>query len=275
MQPAQCIINNFFNFNFQYLTGDNLKFNSKVLCIFAALLVVAVMISAACAADLLNDSFKNENFAVDVPSGSNFSQSAVTEVNVGEVAMKMIVFENSAKNCDDAGTIIYLEDTSDNKNVISEFINDLRKDNEIVEENNNYTIVKTKNSNDFNFFNFDDIENGVNSLISGAEDIVSSEGDINFSADGNNISLSDKGLEITDADGEIVSISGEGIQVSGSASGGASADGDVMVEGNLTGDIHDSEYVIYLKNPDNSQVIAIAGNNPEVLKAMADTASFK
>lgn len=250
-----------------------MKINSKVLGILTVLFAVAVIVSAAGAADLVND-FKNDNFAISVPSASNFTEGAATSVNIGDVAMKMLVFENSGNNSNDIGTIIYLKDSSANRSVISDFSNDLKKDNEVVEENANYTVVKTKSSEDFNFFNFENAEKDIDRIMSGVGDIFSSNGDINFSADGNSISLSDKGLQITDANGEGVSITSEGINVSDSANN-VSGNASFNIDGNFTNDIQNSEYVVYVENSDKTQSIAVSGNNVDVLKAMAGTVSFK
>lgn len=238
--------------------------------ILAALFVIAIVVSAASAANL---NFRNENFSIDVPSGSNFTESAVTNVNIGDVAMKMLVFENLGNNSNDVSTIIYLKDSSADKNVISEFINDLKKDNEVVEENSNYTIVKTKNSDSVNFFNFD-VGNDIGGFIDGVGDVFSSHKDINFSAEGNSFSISDAGLEISDANGEGVSIRSEGIKVSDSTNNGTEG-ANVTVDGNFTTEIQDCDYTVYLKNPSGDQLLTISGNKLDTLKAMANTASFK
>ena len=251
-----------------------MKINSKILCILAAVAVIAMVISAVNAVDLVKNDFNNENFAIDIPSGSDFSEEVTTNINAGDVAMNMLVFENSGNNSDDVSAVIYLKDSSPDKNVISDFTNDLQKDGEIVEENDGYVIVKTQNSN--NLFNFD-VGNDLDSIFSFFDGLFSSDGNINISDNGDGISFSDGVLEIHDANGENVSISADGIKVSGEASsedGNVSDVTDVSVEGNMT-DIHYGEYVLYLENPDNNQLIAISGNNLDVMKAMADTASFK
>ncbi len=251
--------------------GDNLRFDSKILGIFTALFVIAVVISAANAADLV-DEFNNENFKINVPSGCDFSQNATTDVNVGEVVMSMIVFENTGNNSNNVSSITYLNDSSADKKIVSDVINDLKKDGEIVEENGNYTIVKTQNITNSDV-SVSDIENGINSIMGFANDLFSSNGDLNFSADGNSISLSDKGLEIADANGTNVSISSEGIKVSEGDE--LSNDTNITVDGNMSTDFNDGDYVAFLTNQDNNQLILISGNNLDSLKAMADTVSFK
>lgn len=250
-----------------------MKINSKVLCVLAVLAVIAVVISAANAADLVKNDFNNENFAIDIPSGSDFSEGVTTNINAGDVAMNMLVFENSGNNSDDVSTIVYLKDSSSDKKVMSDFTEDLKNDGEIVEETDKYVIVKTQNSNEL--FNFN-VGNDLDSILSFVDGLFSSDGNINISDNGNVVSFSDGVLEIHDADGENVSISADGIDVSSEASseeGNVSDVSDISVEGNFS-DIEFGDYVLYVKNPDNDQLIAIVGNNVDLLKAMADTASF-
>lgn len=246
-----------------------MKANSKILGILAALFVIAIVISSAGAGNLAN----SENFVIDIPDGSDFKEMATTDLDVGDVDMKMLVFENSGNNSDDISTIIYMKDSSNDSSMISDLYNDLKKDCEVVEEKDNYIVFKTQNSNDVSA---EDIEDAINSFMGIAEDIFSSDADMNFSADGNSISFSDKGLEISDANGDNVSISSEGIKVSEapSSDGEVSEDVNITVNGNADASFQNGEYTVYIKNAINDQVIVINGNDLEVMKKMADTVSF-
>lgn len=226
-----------------------------------ALLAVFVVISAVNAVDLVND-FDNGDFKINVPSGTDFNET----VNISVNEMNMIVYENLGKNSHDANSIIYLKDSSADKNEINQFIKDLEKDAKKFEETDKYIVFKnTQNSNDF------DIGNSLDGVFNIANDIFSSGGNFNVSADGNSVSFSDKGLEILDANGEGASISSEGINFFGNES-----------SDNVTSDISSgagssmeySDYSVYLKNNNANKVIVISGNNLELLKAMAETASI-
>ena len=235
-----------------------MKVNSRILGIFAVLLVVAVVVSAVSATTL-----DNENFSIDITSGSDFAEEATTSINAGDVVMKMFAFENVGNNSDDISTIMYMKDSSADKKVISDFISDLKSDGDVVEESGKYVVLKTKASDDINL-------EGIGDVLNVANDLLSSAGDLNFSADENQISLSDKGLEVSDASGEHVSISSKGIEVSGSGDG---SDGNVTFDGNMTANIQGGDYVVYLE--DGNQVLTLSGNNVDVLKKMADSVTFK
>lgn len=94
--------------------GDNLKFNSKILGVLLVLLAVAMVISAASAVNLAGD-FKNNDFGIDVISGTNFTE----DVNVSTESMNLLVFENSGNNSSDVNSIIYFKDTTAGKNEIN------------------------------------------------------------------------------------------------------------------------------------------------------------
>lgn len=264
--------------------------NSKILTILFTLFVFVFLISTAGALDydLASNGFDSENFLIDTPEGSNFIKKTTTDFNSGNLSMSMEIFTNHGNNTDDLSTIMYLKDSSD-KNIFSDFINDLKNDGYLVEENDNYFLLKNQNSNDWNFFNFD-IANNFNSLWTIAEGILSPDTDINLRADGdnvevsnggikiadsdnNNVSLSTKGLEVSDSDGENVSISADGIKVS-KASGKASADGNISIDSDMLFNVQDADYIICIKSKNSNQVIIITGNNLELMKSMADTASF-
>lgn len=246
-----------------------MKVNPKILGVLLALLAIGMVISAVSAADLVNKDFDGK-FKIDIPSECDFNEGAVTNINAGDVAMYMAVYENRGNNSDDVGTIIYLNDSSADKKVITGFISDLEKDGKKIEENDKYFVVETKNSADVNI----DVANDLDSILSFVGDIFSSNADLSFSADGNNVSLSEKGLVISDANGENVSISSDGVVVSGSESGDGSSDVNVTVDENVTGDVKTGDYAAYLKNQKGDQLIVISGNNLELLKSMAETATF-
>ena len=259
-----------------------MKINSKILYIFSALFVLAIVISSAGAVDdLISNQFDNESFVIDVPSGSDFSKEATTKLNVGDVAMDMSVYNNKGNNSDDVNTILYLKDSSSDKKIATDLINDLEKDGKIIEENDNYVVVETGNSN-WNFLNFD-VGDGLNDLwgfFNGffsfdVENVV--PGDLEVSEENSTVSLSSDGLKVSTVEGDNVSISSDGVKVwegnESSSDDNESADVDVSVNGEVA-DVQDGNYAIYLKNQNADQIIVITGNNLELMKAMADTASF-
>ena len=273
-----------------------MKINSKYVYIFSALFVLAILISSASAAEkLVSNDFDNESFAMDVPSGSDFNNAANTNLNIGDFAMDLAVFENNGGNSNDVSTVMYLKDSSSNQNIIDDAINDLKKEGAVIEETDKYFVVETKNSNDWDFFNWD-IGNDIDNFFSVVDGIFSSDSNINVSgedadvqvssADGINIvdnenttvSLSDKGLQVSDADGEDVSISNEGVKVSSSASESngseVSEDVNVTVDGHAFSSIGNDDYAICIKNPDDGQMVVITGNNLDLIKSMAETVSF-
>ncbi|MBQ9160634.1 MAG: hypothetical protein IJ122_04840 [Methanobrevibacter sp.] len=236
-----------------------MKINSKILGVLLALLAVAMVISAASAVDLVND-FNNDNFNINVASGSNFSEM----VNVANSDMDLIVFENSGDGSSDANSIIYFKDNSADKSEMDSFVKDLEKGGEKIEETDKYVVLK--NNQDLADF---DIENSLDSIFDFANTIFSFGDGLNVSAEGSSISFSGDGLEVHDASGEDVSITREGISVSGESS-----DNNETVDIDADANIENSDYSLYLKNQDNSEVIVISGNNLELLKEMAETATF-
>lgn len=239
-----------------------MKFNSKILGVLLAILAVTMAISAASAVNLVND-FGNDNFAIDVLSGTNFTET----VNISNNNMDLVIFENSGNNSDDASSIIYFKDSTADKNEINSFIKGLENGGTKVEETDKYVVLKNnQNSHDF------DIGNDLDGFFSFFENLFSSDDGLNVSSEGNSISLSSNGLEIYSADGENVSITSEGISVSGNASGNETV--EVSSDVGANSNIENSDYSIYLKNNDNGKVIVISGNNLELLKAMAETVSF-
>ena len=251
--------------------GDNLKFDSKILGILLVLFAAVMIVSAAGAANLEKNSFKNENFAIDVPSGSDFTQGAATNIQSGDVAMDWEVLENSGNNSDDVNSITYLKDSSADKKMINDFIKDLEKNAKKLDQTNKYVVLDTKNA-DSSGLNFD-IGNDLGSVLSFAEGIFSGKGNINFSADGNKVSLSDKGIEVSDANGHNVSVSSEGVDVSGEASS-ENESFDVSSDIDVNSNINNGDYAVYLKNNGGNQVIVLSGNDLDLLKSMAETAKF-
>ena len=271
--------------------GGKLKVNSKILGILSALFVLAIIVSSAgAAADLAAGGIDSDNFALDVPSGSDFASVATTNLNVGDVAMDMEVFENKGENANDVSTIMYLKDSSSNKNIISDLYDDLKNDGPVIEENENYFVVETKDSNNWNFFNFDignDIENiwnfatgifssdsNVDVSTEDADVKVSNNDGININTDDNtSVSLSTEGLKVSDPSGEDVSISTDGVKVSDD-NGNSNVETNVTVDEHMVSNIDNADYAICIKNPENDQAIVLCGNNLELLKSMAESASF-
>ena len=278
-----------------------MKIDSKILAILSALLIVGIAISSVGAVDLVSNGINSANFAIDVPSGSDFAEEATTNLNVGDVAMNMEVFANHGDNANDLSTIVYLKDDSKDNSIISDMINDLKKEAPIVEENDKYFVLETKDANNnWDFFNFD-FGSDIDSIWSFASGIFSDDSNVNVTTesadvqvsqdegihivgdDNTSVSLSTKGFEVADpkggdvsisTDGD-VSISTDGIKVTGNdGSAEASADGNVSIDGDMMSHVNNADYAICIENPDNNQVIVIAGNNLEVLKSIAETASF-
>lgn len=227
------------------------------------ILLVVITLSAASALDF-------NNFSINTPAGSNFTQQAATNLSIGDMAIDFVIFENSGNNSEDVSSIIYYRDSSSGSNMTSDLFGDLKKDNEVVEENGNYTIFKIKNSN----LNLSDNigPDSLDDLFNMVGDIFSGDANMNFSADSNSISFSGNKLEISDASGENVSISPKGVNVSSVNDTNGSV--NVTVDEDVNPAIHDDDYVAYLKNKDNTQVVLIAGDNLDLIKQMAGSAKF-
>lgn len=270
--------------------GDKLKIDSKILTVLSALFVIAIAISSVGAVDLVSNGIDSSNFAIDIPSGSDFSEEATTNLNVGDVAMNMEVFANHGGNANDVSAIVYLKDGSKDQNIISDVINDLKKDASIVEENDNYFIVETKDANNWDFFNLgigNDIDtiwnfftgifsddSNVNVTTEDADVKVSKDEGIHIVGDDNStVSLSTKGFAVSDPNGDDVSISTDGVNVNDSK-GEGSVDVNSSFDGDIISNVDNADYAICIESPDNNQVIVIAGNDLELLKSIAETASF-
>ena len=268
--------------------------NSKIIGILSLFLALAIIISGVSAADnnLVSDDLANKNFKIDVPSGSTFNEGASTNLKVGDLDFIINVYENSGNGSEDVNAILYFKDSSADKKLIDDMCNDLQKDGEVVEETDDYFIVKTQNNNwDLLNFNIGDDIGGAWDFVTGLffgdseVSVSANDSDVEVSNDGINIvspdnesvSLSNQGLEVSDANGEGVSISNEGIKVSANVSENGTASDDVFVafDENMSSNMANGEYVLCIKNPDNSQAIMLTGNNLDLMKEMADTASFK
>ena len=236
-----------------------MKLKSKILGVLLALLAVGVAVSAVSAVNLAND-FNNNEFGIDVVSDTHFNES----VNISSKGMDLVIFENSGSNSDDVNSIMYFKDSTADKNQISGFIKGLENSGSKVEETEKYIVLKNnQNVPDFDMGNtFDSIFNFVGSIFS-------SDG-LSISDGGNSVSLSSNGLEVSDVNGQNVSITSDGVHVSGNESSNET----VNVSSNISSNITNCDYSIYLKNPDNNKVIVLSGNNLELLKQMAETASF-
>ena len=265
--------------------GDKLKIDSKILTVLSALFVIAIAISSVGAVDLVSNGIDSSNFAIDIPSGE-----ATTNLNVGDVAMNMEVFANHGENANDVNAIVYLKDGSKDQNIISDVINDLKKDASIVEENDNYFIVETKDANNWDFFNLG-IGNDIDTIWNFATGIFSDDSNVNVTTedadvkvskdegihivgdDNSTVSLSTKGFEVSDPNGDDVSISTDGVNVNDSK-GEGSVDVNSSFDGDIISNVDNADYAICIESPDNNQVIVIAGNDLELLKSIAETASF-
>ena len=268
-----------------------MKINSKILGILSALFLIGIVISSASAAgDLVSDQFDDESFSIAVPSGSDFIKEATTNLNVGDVAMNMTVFTNNGDNAKDVSTIMYLKDSSSNQNIVSDMISDLEKDGKILEENDKFFVIETQNANNWDCLNIGD---DVDTLWSFVDGIFSSDSNVNVStedadvqvsaADGikivdsenSTVTLSNNSFHVSDASGEDVIISTDGIKVTeNDGSGEDSIDSNVSVDVDSIPDVGDEKYLICIKDLDNGQVIVIAGDNLDVMKEMAESASF-
>ena len=89
-------------------------------------------------------------------------------------------------------------------------------------------------------------------------------------------SLKETAGSCTIQDGEGISISNEGVKVSAdeSTNDTVSENVSVSVDGDIVSNVGNGEYVLCIKNPDNSQAILLSGNNLDLMKEMAGTASF-
>ncbi|WP_407461944.1 hypothetical protein [Methanobrevibacter sp.] len=267
-----------------------MKFNSKYAYILSAFFVLAIVISSVGAADLVKGDFGNEGFQIDIPSGGDFSKAATTNLKFGDMSMNMDVFENKGDNAKDISSIIYFKDGTPDKQMVSDMFADLKKDGKVIEETDNYVVVENQNSNDFLNFDigngFDDLWNFATGIFGGdnSVDVSTQDADVKVSpdkginvadAENNTVSISSEGLHINDASGEDVSISADGVKVSGgNDSDGESADANVSVDADAFANIYNGDYFICIKNSGNDQLIILTGNDLDLMKSIAETASF-
>ena len=93
----------------------------------------------------------------------------------------------------------------------------------------------------------------------------------------NTVKVSDKGVHVSDANGDDVSISTDGIKVSGSSSddeANVSESVDVSSNGALVSSLGNNDYAVVIQDKTDGKLIVISGNNLDLLKSMAETASF-
>lgn len=235
-----------------------MKANSKILSILTALFVIAMVISSVNAVNLVN----SDDFSINSDDGSQFIEIVNTDINVTDMALKTLVFENSSDASGDVSSIVYFKESSDNTNIISDLYDSLKKDGEIVEENDNYTIFNTSSSG--NLFNFD-LPKEFGSAKDIAENVISSIDGVNISSKGNSLSLSDAGVNISDGSGDNISIS-TGDEASGEV--------DLSAIGNAADYIKNGEYIAFVKTPNNDQAVLVVGNNVDAVKNIADNTSF-
>ena len=183
-----------------------MKLNSRFAYILSALLLLAIVISSASAAGngLINGDF-TDDFKLSVPSGSDFNQTAVTDLNITDGGFKILIFENLADNSKDASTIIYMADDTNDSSIVSGMIKDLKKDYELLEDNGDSMVFKNKQSNDGFSLNIgdttEDIWNSVSELASSVSDSSSDNGISVSDGNNNNVSISADGIQVSDSEG--------------------------------------------------------------------------
>ncbi|WP_295620306.1 hypothetical protein [uncultured Methanobrevibacter sp.] len=119
-------------------------------------------------------------------------------------------------------------------------------------------------------------DSDVNVSTSDADVQVSADNGINIVDDnGTSVSLSDKGFFVSDANGDNVSIDTNGVKGTDNNGSGEATEGNISINGDMISSIENSDYALCMESPDNNQVIILAGNNLDLLKSMAETASFK
>ena len=90
-----------------------LKNNSKFIKRFSSLCIIALMIfgvfavatTVSAADSLVKSDFNNTNFAIDIPSGSDFAEEATTNFNIGDFSMGMDIFSNHGNNAKDVNIV--------------------------------------------------------------------------------------------------------------------------------------------------------------------------
>lgn len=248
-----------------------MKLNSKILGILTLLFAGAIVISAAAAADLVDDDFNSEHFSIDVPSNSNFSQGSNTGIKLGDVAIHMALFQNLANNSKDVSAVLYFHDDSDDKNLMDDFVADLEKDGKVIEETDKYKVIENEPYEGWNFGS--DSSNSSDNVFSFITSFFGSEDGVNVTTNEGNLSLSENDLNVSLMNDTNVSFTKDEIAISDNENQLLGED-DLVSEGYMVANIHDDAYAVYLNNSDNSKVIVIAGDDLGLLKAMADSVSF-
>ena len=266
-----------------------MNFNSKILGVLSLFFVLAVLVGSAGAANSNYVNHDFNNFEMHVPAESDFSEDVSTNFNFGDVGFDMDIFENKGNYSQEFNSVMYFKDHSSNHSMIKDLTDDLKKDGEVIEEGDDYFVVKTQNSPDWDFFNFN-IGDDINALWNFASGIFSSGVDMNVSTNGSdikidneginivdsegNVSLSGNGLDISDANGQNVSFSSEGVNISGDDSSNESV--NVEAENlDMDSNIQDSDYVFCILCPGGDSVIMLCGDDLDLIKNMADSTSLK
>lgn len=265
-----------------------MKFNSRVLGILSLLFVLTILVSSVGAAEYkLTEKDFNNTFKLGIPEGTDFQQDAYSNIAAGNVNFAMKVFDNIGNNTDGVVSVLYFKDSSSDSNLISDVIDDLNNSGEVVEENDNYIIVKNNYDAEWNApdasTSSDEFWSFIGDLCSSGSDMNFGDGDsnIHLSDDGVNIedssanvSFSKNGIYVSDSDGQNVSISSEGVKVSGGSSN-ETVDVNADVDSVMNSYSEFADYSLCLKNPKKDQLIIICGNDLDLLKQMAESASFK
>ncbi len=217
-----------------------------------------MVISSVNAANLID----SDEFSINVEDGSKFVEIVNTDINVTDMALKTLVFENSSDGSGDVSSIVYFKESSDDTNVIVDLYNSL-KEGETVVVTDNYTVFKTSNSSDI--LNFD-VPKELDPVKDIAGDVISSIDGVSFSSNGNSVSLSEEGVNISGANGNNVSIS---------TNDEASSGENLSAIGNAADYIKNGEYVAVIKTQNNDQAVFVVGNNLDAIKNIAENTSFK
>ena len=234
-----------------------MKINSKILSIVIVVLV-AITISAAGAIEFTN-------FSINLPAECDFSEQATTNISANGTDMALVVYENTANNSKDISSIVYFNDSRSGNDMAAKFLNDLKKGNDVVEENANCTIVKLKNPN---------IKAGnVNGSFKEAFDFASSfipKKGLNFSVDGDSVAFSKDNFSVSEAEGDNISISSKGMEFSDKDNSNGSV--KLSFDDDITPAIKDDDYVACLSH--DNQVVLIGGDNLALIKQVAASVKF-
>lgn len=265
-----------------------MKFNSRVLGILSLFFVLTLLVSSVGAAEYkLAEKNFNNTFKIGIPEGTDFQQDAYSNIAAGDVNFTMKVFDNIGNKTDGVISVLHFKDSSSNSSLISDVLDDLKSGGEVVEENDSYIIVKNNYDAEWNApdssSSSDEFWSFLGGLSSSGSDMSFGDGDSNVNVSGDgikiedsgaNVSFSQNGLYVSDSDGQNVSISSQGVKVSGGSSN-ETVDVNADVDSIMNSYSEFADYSLCLKNPKNDQLIVICGNDLDLLKQMADSASFK